>query len=70
MARLAAAVKAVVRSRSHRHDNDLVFALGFSGADLDPMVHILLRRCCMLRRTLAKRPQAKNIADTIMQLYR
>ena len=67
--KLRAASARVTNKGSRFQCNAIMFETASYGADLDPFVHILIRRVTALRRFLAKFPCALDIVQRSLQAY-
>ena len=70
MRKVASAIKdAITHSSTHR-SHDLTFAVCSNGSDLDPEVHMLIRRVILLRRMMTKHVRASEAVLHIYRLYK
>ena len=67
--RLAAAIVDVFSCRNDNHDTEWFFLVHSRGLDLDPLGHVLLRRCLEVRRSIGKRPASEQKMKHIMSMY-
>ena len=67
--KLTASLARVTSKGSQFQFNAVMFDVASYGLDLDPYVHVLVRRASMLRRFVAKFPQSTSLVDTVIRAY-
>ena len=67
--KLRAAIARTTNKGSLFQCNAILFEIASYGPDLDPHVHILIRRVTALRRFLAKFPFARTTVDRCINAY-